>query len=123
MPLLVLLAWEAFCRAGLVSPIMLPAPTAIAVKWFAWFQSGELFEDMGGSLYRVIAGFLLGASLALPLGLFMGSSPRVYDYFNPVIQVLRPIPPIAWIPMSILWFGLGNPPAIFLISLGAFSRY
>jgi NitT/TauT family transport system permease protein len=62
----------------------------------------------------------LGAGLALPLGLFMGASPRVYEYFNPIIQVLRPIPPIAWIPMSILWFGLGNPPAIFLISLGAF---
>jgi NitT/TauT family transport system permease protein len=120
MPVLVLLGWELICRLGLVSPIMLPAPTAVAVKWFSWLQSGELLDDMTGSLYRVVAGFLLGAGLALPLGLFMGSSPRIYDYFNPVIQVLRPIPPIAWIPMSILWFGLGNPPAIFLISLGAF---
>lgn len=120
MPLLVLLGWELICRLGFVSPIMLPAPTAIAIKWVEWLQSGELIVDIGGSLYRVVAGFLLGAGLALPLGLFMGSSPRIYDYFNPVIQVLRPIPPIAWIPMSILWFGLGNPPAIFLISLGAF---
>jgi NitT/TauT family transport system permease protein len=120
MPLLLIIAWEAVCRAGLVSPIMLPSPSAIVIKWIEWLRSGELLLDVLGSLGRVTGGFLLGAGLALPLGLFMGASPRVYEYFNPIIQVLRPIPPIAWIPMSILWFGLGNPPAIFLISLGAF---
>ncbi|HIJ88721.1 MAG TPA: ABC transporter permease [Desulfuromonadales bacterium] len=120
MPLLLLIVWESVCRAGLVSPIMLPSPSAIVIKWLEWLRSGELLVDVLGSLGRVTGGFLLGAGLALPLGLFMGSSPRTYEYFNPIIQVLRPIPPIAWIPMSILWFGLGNPPAIFLISLGAF---
>ena len=120
MPLLLLVIWEAVCRGGLVSPIMLPSPSAIVIKWVEWLRSGELLVDVLGSLGRVTGGFLLGAGLALPLGLFMGASPRTYEYFNPIIQVLRPIPPIAWIPMSILWFGLGNPPAIFLISLGAF---
>jgi len=120
MPILLLVVWEAVCRAGLVSPIMLPSPSAIVVKWVEWLRSGELLLDVLGSMGRVTGGFLLGAGLALPLGLFMGASPRTYEYFNPIIQVLRPIPPIAWIPMSILWFGLGNPPAIFLISLGAF---
>ena len=120
MPLLLLIVWEAVCRGGLVSPIMLPSPSAIVIRWLEWLRSGELLVDVLGSLGRVTSGFLLGAGLALPLGLFMGSSPRTYEYFNPIIQVLRPIPPIAWIPMSILWFGLGNPPAIFLISLGAF---
>ena len=120
MPLLLLIVWETVCRGGLVSPIMLPSPSAIVIKWLEWLRSGELLVDVLGSLGRVTGGFLLGAGLALPLGLFMGSSPRTYEYFNPIIQVLRPIPPIAWIPMSILWFGLGNPPAIFLISLGAF---
>jgi len=120
MPVLMLAVWEAVCRGGLVSPIMLPSPSAITIKWVEWLRSGELLVDVLGSLGRVTGGFLIGAALALPLGLFMGSSPRIYEYFNPFIQVLRPIPPIAWIPMSILWFGLGNPPAIFLISLGAF---
>lgn len=120
VPLLLLFVWEAVCRGGLVSPIMLPSPSAIVLKWIEWARSGELLEDVIGSLSRVAGGFLLGAGLALPLGLFMGSSPRTYQFFNPIVQVLRPIPPIAWIPMSILWFGLGNPPAIFLISLGAF---
>ena len=50
----------------------------------------------------------------------MGAKPRVYELFNPMLQILRPIPPIAFIPLAILWFGLGNPPAFFLISLGAF---
>jgi NitT/TauT family transport system permease protein len=120
VPVLLLVVWEVVCRAGLVSPIMLPSPSAIVIKWVEWLQSGELLVDVLGSMGRVTGGFLLGAGLALPLGLFMGASPRTYEYFNPIIQVLRPIPPIAWIPMSILWFGLGNPPAIFLISLGAF---
>ena len=53
--------------------------------------------------------------MALLLGLLMGASQRIYALFNPMMQVLRPIPPIAYIPLSILWFGLGNPPAIFLI--------
>jgi NitT/TauT family transport system permease protein len=120
VPLLVIMVWELLCRAGFVSPIILPAPSAIFLRWLEWLRSGELLVDAGGSLFRVGAGFSLGAGLALPLGLFMGASPRVYDVFNPLLQLLRPIPPIAWIPMSILWFGLGNPPAIFLISLGAF---
>jgi NitT/TauT family transport system permease protein len=120
VPLLTLLLWEGICQAGLVSAIILPAPSAVVLRWIEWLLSGELLVDTLGSLTRVSLGFLLGAGLALPLGLFMGASPKVYDYFNPLVQVLRPIPPIAWIPMSILWFGLGNPPAIFLIAIGAF---
>jgi NitT/TauT family transport system permease protein len=71
-------------------------------------------------MYRVLGGFAIGAGLALPLGLFMGARPLVYEMMNPLLQLLRPIPPIAYIPLAILWFGLGNPPAFFLISLGAF---
>lgn len=85
-----------------------------------WAVSGELLGDTLSSLWRVFVGFAVGAGLALPLGLFMGASDLVYRLFNPIVQLLRPIPPIAYIPLSILWFGLGNPPAYFLISLGAF---
>lgn len=89
-------------------------------SWLRWLFSGELLGDAWSSLQRVLVGFVIGAGLALPLGLFMGTSDTVYHLFNPLLQVLRPIPPIAYIPLSILWFGLGNPPAYFLISLGAF---
>ena len=137
VPAAVLLIWEAAARAEFVSPIVLPAPSAVAVKWWisllpaqdfdpamqsrlAWLFSGELLHDAYSSLYRVIVGFLVGAGLALPLGLLMGARPAVYALCNPLVQILRPIPPIAYIPVAILWFGLGNPPAIFLISIGAF---
>ncbi len=137
VPAIVILVWEACARAGLFSEVVLPAPTAVALKWWAylmpgqsydpaaggyltWLISGELLHDAYSSLFRVITGFIIGAGLALPLGLVMGASPRVYDLFNPLVQILRPIPPIAYIPLAILWFGLGNPPSFFLIAIGAF---
>ena len=136
VPVLVLFAWEMCSRAGLFSPVVLPAPSAVAAKWWAyllpvqpqepgqgylaWLLSGELPHDAWSSMYRVVAGFVIGAVLALPLGLLMGASRRIYAIFNPLLQILRPIPPIAYIPLAILWFGLGNPPSFFLIAIGAF---
>ena len=129
--------WQLLSMQGYVNPLILPAPSAVLVRWYqylapmepydpekmsyaVWVFSGELIHDAYASLYRVVVGFLIGAGLALPLGLAMGANEKVYKFFDPLLQVLRPIPPIAYIPLAILWFGLGNPPAIFLISLGAF---
>jgi NitT/TauT family transport system permease protein len=137
VPVVILLAWEGISRAGWVTPLILPSPTAVAVRWWTylapyepfdpaagsrlgWLLSGELLHDALTSVTRIAIGFGIGAGLALPLGLVMGARPLVYELFNPVLQLLRPIPPIAYIPLAILWFGLGNPPAYFLISLGAF---
>lgn len=137
VPLALVLLWEACARAGFFSPVVLPAPSAVALKWWAylqpaqaydpaagsylgWLFSGELPHDAYSSLYRVIAGFLIGAVLALPMGLVMGANQRIHDLMNPLVQILRPIPPIAYIPLAILWFGLGNPPSFFLIAIGAF---
>jgi NitT/TauT family transport system permease protein len=138
VPLLAILAWQWVASAGLVNPQVLPAPLAVGrkwveyllplqtfqeqggVNWWSWAFSGELVVDTLTSLYRVVVGFAIGGALALPLGLAMGASPRVYAWMNPLVQILRPIPPIAYIPLAILWFGLGNPPAVFLIALGAF---
>jgi NitT/TauT family transport system permease protein len=138
VPAIIIALWQASATLGWVNPQVLPSPVAVVEKWvayllplqpydpaaggswLAWAFSGELIVDSIGSLYRVVVGFLIGAGLALPLGLAMGASQRVYDWFNVLIQMVRPIPPIAYIPLSMLWFGLGNPPAIFLIVLGAF---
>ena len=119
-PLLLLAFWEALCRLAHVSPALLPPPTQVAERWIDYARSGELPADAAATLLRVGIGFAIGAVLALPLGLWMGARDKVYRVFNPLIQVLRPIPPIAFIPLAILWFGLGNPPAFFLIALGAF---
>ncbi|HVR63361.1 MAG TPA: ABC transporter permease [Polyangia bacterium] len=120
LPLVCLVVWEIVCRTGRVSPAVLPAPSRVARKWIEYLVSGELPRDAISSLSRIAVGFLIGGGLALPLGLWMGARPHVYEAVNPIVQLLRPIPPIAFIPLSILWFGLGNPPAFFLISLGAF---
>jgi len=136
VPGIVLVIWEALARGGAIAPAILPAPSQVVLRWWqyllpplpfdgstsrlAWLVSGELPQDTTGSLTRVLGGFLIGACVALPLGLLMGRIRLVHDLFGPVLEVIRPIPPIAFIPLSMLWFGLGNPPALFLISLGAF---
>ncbi len=137
LPVSLLAIWEICARMGWVSAVVLPAPSAVCAKWFEsvmptpnfplqnvsfvqWILSGELIQDSISSMYRVVVGFAVGAGLALPMGLLMGANARIYRLCNPLIQILRPIPPIAYIPMAILWFGLGNPPSIFLIAIGAF---
>jgi NitT/TauT family transport system permease protein len=137
LPVGLLVIWEMLTQSGIINPQVLPAPSQIFLRWvayakpmlpyeeanlgyIAWLFSGELPLDAFATTYRVVVGFCIGAGLALPLGLFMGTVDWVYKLFNPLIQILRPIPPIAYIPLAILWFGLGNPPAFFLISLGVF---
>jgi NitT/TauT family transport system permease protein len=137
VPVTLLAVWEGLSRGGVINPMILPSPSAVFLRWIAyakpgmpfdpaagsyaaWLFSGELLHDAAASLYRVVMGFAIGAGLALPVGLLMGTSETAYRLMNPILQILRPIPPIAYIPLAILWFGLGNPPAFFLISLGAF---
>lgn len=120
VPVVLLSVWQAAVVGGWVNPQLLPSPVSVALKWWEYLRSGELFGDALGSLYRVLVGFGVGTALALPLGLLMGASPLMMRLWNPMLQVLRPIPPIAYIPLAILWFGLGNPPAVFLIVIGAF---
>jgi NitT/TauT family transport system permease protein len=137
VPVVLIALWQTAASMGWTNEHVLPSPLAVVQRWWAyllpqvpyseatngwlaWAFSGELPTDAMGSMYRVAVGFLIGAVLALPLGLVMGASPRVYAWLNPLAQVLRPIPPIAYIPLAILWFGLGNPPAVFLIAIGAF---
>jgi NitT/TauT family transport system permease protein len=137
VPLAAIALWQVLSSQGILNAHVLPSPMAVLSKWGAylkptdvfdpaqmsrirWLFSGELPQDAFASLYRVLAGFAIGAGLALPLGLAMGYSRFVHGLLDPLVQIFRPIPPIAYIPLAILWFGLGNPPAIFLISLGAF---
>jgi NitT/TauT family transport system permease protein len=120
VPIAAIAAWEVLSRAEIINPLILPAPSQVVTRWLEYARSGELHRDALSSLYRVVVGFLIGTALAIPIGLAMGASRAAYAYLNPLLQVLRPIPPIAFVPLAILWFGLGNPPAFFLISLGAF---
>jgi len=84
------------------------------------FTSDQLWKHSAASLFRVTWGFVLATALAVPLGLFVGWNTRGFEALNPIIQAMRPISPIAWIPFAILWFGIGDRAGIFLILYASF---
>jgi len=96
-----------------------PTPWQVVTGAWELAQDGTLWEHIGASLFRVGAGFGLAAIVAVPLGLWMGWVASAYRMFNPVFQMLRPISPIAWIPIAILWFGVGDVSPIFLIFISS----
>lgn len=99
---------------------LLPGPAAVVLALLEVARSGMLLEHIGVSLYRFGAGYLLAALLALPLGMVLGWYSRLHLAFDPLIQVLRPISPVAWFPLAVLWFKIGDLPAIFIIMVASF---
>jgi NitT/TauT family transport system permease protein len=96
-----------------------PTPWQVITGTLELAQDGTLWEHIGASLMRVGAGFGLAVLLAIPLGLWMGWVRGAYLTLNPIFQILRPISPIAWIPIAILWFGVGNASPIYLIFIAS----
>jgi NitT/TauT family transport system permease protein len=96
-----------------------PTPWQVVVGTLELARDGTLWEHIGASLMRVGAGFGLAVVLAIPLGLWMGWVHGAFVTLNPIFQILRPISPIAWIPIAILWFGVGNASPIFLIFIAS----
>ena len=113
-------AWEGGSRAGLISNRLIPAPSQVAEAAWELLGDGILLRDIYWSSRRALAGMLTGSLLGIVVGLFTGRVLAVRLLLEPVIQVLRPIPGIAWIPFAILWFGVGEIPKLFIISLGVF---
>ena len=99
--------------------VLLPPPSAIARAFWELILSGDLFVHMRDSLSREIVAFIWALS-AIPLAIAMGWSKTINDQVDPLIEVLRPVPPLAWIPLSILWFGIGDIQNQFIIFLGMF---
>lgn len=97
-----------------------PGPVAVLNSFYELILNGALLDHSVASLYRVTIGFYFGAILGVPLGILLGRVKTISFMINPVIQFLRPISPLAWIPLSMLWFGIGDQPAIFLIFLSSF---
>src|SRR6187549_796642 len=96
-----------------------PTPWQVVTGTLELAQDGTLWEHIGASLFRVGTGFLLALLCAIPLGLWMGWVGGAYTTLNPIFQMLRPISPIAWIPLAILWFGVGDVSPIFLIFIAS----
>jgi NitT/TauT family transport system permease protein len=99
---------------------LLPGPWKTAGGIADLVRHGLLMKYVVASLFRVTWGFFLAVILAVPLGLAIGWYRRAEMAFNPVLQILRPISPLAWIPIAILWFGVGDLAAVFLIFIGCF---
>lgn len=99
--------------------VIFPTPLQVVTGTLELAADGTLWEHIGSSLARVGAGFLLAVVVAIPMGLWMGRVDGAYTTLNPIFQILRPISPIAWIPLAILWFGVGNVSPIFLIFIAS----
>jgi len=100
--------------------VLIPGPLAVLNGIVELAEKGLLVKYVVASLFRVTWGYLLAVITAIPFGLMLGWYTRAQKAMNPLLQILRPISPLAWIPISILWFGVGDLAAIFLIYLAAF---
>ncbi len=100
--------------------VLLPTPLAVLESYRELIANGSLAQDVKASIVRVFAGFLLAAGLAVPLALLLAYSRILRGLVMPIVALLRPIPPIAWIPLAILWMGLGDPPSYFITAVAAF---
>lgn len=116
----VLVLWEAVSRSGAVSPVVFPPPTTALVGSLQRMSAVEIWDHVSASLVRIAWGFGLGAGLGILLGVALGWYRLLAAFVHPVVELIRPIPPLAWIPMAIVWFGLGEPSKVFVIVLGAF---
>lgn len=116
----VLILWELITRFSGWSHQVFPSPLAVLVSMQELVANGELLKHSVASLFRVTIGFFLAVILGIPLGIILGRLEIAKLLFNPLVQFLRPISPLAWIPLAMLWFGIGDQPAIFLIFLSSF---
>jgi NitT/TauT family transport system permease protein len=128
-PVAILLLWQICSEIGFVRRNVLPPPSTVLSVWYdlvtgrtdaAARYSGTWVDHAWASAWRVFAGFGWGVALGIFLGLLIGLSRATERVLDPTIQVLRNIPVTAWVPLSLVFFGIGNAPAVFLIGLGAF---
>lgn len=116
-PILILVIWEAAARAGFLSPYLLPAPSSIAHDLFRIVSDGLLYTAAKASLTRVIFGFAISVVISVLLGALMARNLLIEDFINPLVELIRPISPLALYPLALLWFGIGDGSKIFLIAL------
>ncbi len=116
----VLVLWEIASRLSGWSAQVFPGPVMVAEGGIELLLNGKLIRDSVASLFRVTVGFNLAVLIGVPLGIILGRMVRTSKFINPLIQFLRPISPLAWIPLAMLWFGIGEKPAVFLIFLSCF---
>lgn len=123
--LVMLFVWWLVTKLGLVKPLFVPSPQSVLNKfvqiWREGFTNTSFLEHILISTARVFGAFLLACLIGLPLGLAMGMSPVIRGIFDPPIEFYRPIPPLAYLPLMIIWFGIGETSKVLLIFLSVFA--
>jgi sulfonate transport system permease protein len=120
VPGVLLVAWEALSRTGVLPPNWMPAPTTIVVALGDMVVRGELVRHVGSTLGRVLTGFFIGASAGTVMGVLTGHYRPVRSLLDPLLQALRNIPSMAWAPLFLLWFGIDESAKVALIAVGVF---
>lgn len=115
-----ILLWHILVYFNILNAVFLPSPFVIGKEFILGIKDGSLLIDIAMSLQRVVIGFGLASLAGITLGILLGHNRLIAILATPIVDFFRPIPPIAWIPLAILWFGLGDKPAYFLVFMGAF---
>lgn len=114
--------WWWISAGGAVDPIFLPTPPLVIDSAWEWLRDGDLLGDIGISVYRVVTGFLMSAVLALPLGVLIGTYAPIKAFFEPITDFIRYMPAAAFIPLVMLWVGIGEGAKIAIIFIGTFFQ-
>ncbi len=115
-----LVIWELIARVEVVSTSLFPPPTRVYLALVEMTRSGELARDISASLWRAIVGLVAGSVVGVAAGMVTGRSKVLNNYLSPLIQLFRPLPPVAIIPLIIVWFGIGEPSKVFAIAFALF---
>ncbi len=114
--------WWAVTALQWIDPLFLPGPGAVLLRFISWAAAGDLLGDAGISIFRVTVGFLLSAVIAVPLGLFIGAYRPVRAFFEPLLEFARYLPAVAFVPVVLLWAGIGEASKIAVIWIGTFFQ-
>lgn len=120
LPIILIAVWEILSRTGVVPAYQLPAPSVILETILGLAADGSLWGHIGITVYRVFFGFLIGTVFAVILGSVVGLYGKAEQIFDPMIQAFRSIPSLAWVPLFILWMGIGEPSKVTMIAVGVF---
>ncbi|MDO4490610.1 MAG: ABC transporter permease [Lachnospiraceae bacterium] len=126
--IVLVIVWQVLCEVTGVNQALVPSPIKVVEAFYELITKGligsisrvTLVGHIGISLYRFAIGYITAVILAVILGLLFGYHPGAFDVINPVVQIIRPIAPVAFMPFIVLWFGIGNLPAIVIIFIAAF---
>ena len=118
--LLFLILWEILGRSGFVHISLFPPPTYVLKAFVEMVASGDLIRDVAVSLWRAIVGWMFGSLAGIGIGMLTGRSVKINRYLSPIIQLFRPLPPVAIIPLVIVWFGIGELSKLFSIGFAVF---